>query len=333
MSLLAGNVLTMADWLKRIEPDGTIADIVELLRQDNAILDDMQFMEANERTGHVMTQRVGLPTVYYRMINQGVPPSKSQTAQINEGIAMMEAWSEVDAKLAELSGDAAAFRLSEAKAFIQSMNHEAASTIFYGNAGVAPEEFTGLAPRYSSLSAGNGENIIDAGGEDSVNASAWLVVWGEQTVFGLFPKGSKAGLQQYDYGEVTVEVSGGVGGNRMRALQSRFTWDLGLGLRDWRFVARVANIDVANLASGTGAADLTESMILAESRIPNLRAGRAVWYVGRTVYTHLDLQGRADVSAGAGLTYETLDGRPRRTFRGIPIERVDALLDTESRVI
>lgn len=332
MALLAGNVLTMADWLKRIEPDGTIADIVELLRQDNPILDDMLFMEANERTGHVMTQRVGLPTVYFRMINQGIPPSKSQTVQINEGIAMMEAWSEVDAKLAELSGDVNAFRFSESKAFIQAMNHEAASTLFYGNAGVAPEEFTGFAPRYSSLSAGNGENIIDAGGTGSDNASAWLVVWGEQTVFGLFPKGSKAGLQQFDYGEVTVEVSGGVGGNRMRALQSRFTWDLGLGLRDWRAVARVANIDVSDLG-GVSAADLTEKMILAENRIPNLRAGRAVWYVGRTLFTHLDLQGRADVAAGAGLTYETLDGRPRRTFRGTPIERVDALLDTEARVV
>ena len=78
---------------------------------------------------------------------------------------MLEAWSEVDKDLAILNGDVAAFRLSEARAFLEAMNQEMAPTLFYGNAGLAPEEFTGLSARYSSLTtAGNGQNIVSGGG-------------------------------------------------------------------------------------------------------------------------------------------------------------------------
>jgi hypothetical protein len=332
MALLQSNVLTLADWAKRLDPKGNVDTIVELLTQTNPILTDMRFMEGNLPTGHRMTQRTGLPTVFWRMINQGVPPSKSQTAQIDEGVGMMEAWSEVDVKLANLNADVNAFRFSEARAFIEAMNNEMASTLFYGNSGLAPEEFTGLAPRYSDLSAGNAANIIDAGGTGSDNTSAWLVVWGENTVFGLFPKGSKAGLVQRDHGEKIVEVSGGIGGNRMLAYLSSFHWDAGLGLRDWRYVVRVANIDVSDLDGGSPA-DVTELMIRAEHRIPSMGMGRAVWYVSRSVFEALDIQGRRDVEGGGGLSYDTIDGQRRRTFRGIPIESVDAILNTEERVV
>jgi hypothetical protein len=213
------------------------------------------------------------------------------------------------------------------------MNIEAASTVFYGNAGLAPEEFTGFAPRYSSLSASvpNSKNIINAGGSGSDNTSMWLVVWGDQTAHGIFPKGSKAGLQHEDLGVQTVTVSAGMGGNRLRAWQDRFTWDLGLVVRDWRYVVRVANIDVSDLAGGSPA-DLTELAIRAEHRIPAMGMGRAVWYVNRTVATYLDIQGKRDVEGGGGLTYENIDGARRRTFRGNPIEVVDAILDTEAAV-
>jgi hypothetical protein len=329
---LANNVLTLMDFAKRTDPNGNTAEIVELLRQTNPILNDMQWQEGNSTTGHLITQRTGLPTVYWRMINQGVPPSKSATAQVTEGMGMLEAWSEVDKDLLKLNGNSNSFRLSEGMAFIESMNNEMAQTFFYGNSGLAPEEFTGLAPRYSSLSAGNAKNIISAGGVGSDNTSIWLVIWGPNTVFGTFPKGSSAGLQHEDYGEVTVEVSSGVGGNRMRAMQERWQWKAGLALRDWRYVVRIANIDVSDLTGGSAAA-LTTAMIKAFHRIPAMGMGRAVIYMNRTAAQYLDLQGRADIAAGFGLTYETIDGRTRTSFRGIPIEVTDAILDTEAAVV
>lgn len=332
MAALSTAALTLADWAKRLDPDGKTAVIVELLSQTNEILTDMRFVEGNLPTGHRTTVRTGLPTVAWRLLNQGVTPSKSTTAQIDEQCGMLEAWSEVDKDLALLNGNIASFRLSEAQAFIEAMNQEVASTLFYGNAGLAPEEFLGLSPRYSSLTATNGSNVLSGGGAGADNSSIWLVVWGDNTCHGIFPKGSKAGLLHEDYGEVTVETTAGVGGARMRAFQERWQWKLGLALRDWRYAVRICNIDISDLVAKVAAADLTELMIRAIHRIPALGMGRSVFYMNRTTYEYLDIQRRDDVGSGGGFTFENVDGVQRPTFRGIPIAKVDALLETEATV-
>lgn len=241
-------------------------------------------------------------------------------------------WSEVDIELAKLNGNTAAFRLSEAAAFIEAMNQEFASTVFYGNSGLAPEEFNGLSVRYSSTSAGNGQNIVKAGGSDTDNSSIWLICWGQNTVHGIFPKGSKAGLEHQDLGEVTVETTAGIAGSRMRAMQDKFTMRAGLSLKDWRYAVRIPNIDISALVSKTSAADLIELMIKAMNRIPNLQAGKCAFYMNRTVKQMLDIQRRDDVISGGGLTYDMVDGKYVPSFRGIPIRTCDALTENEALV-
>jgi hypothetical protein len=328
---LGAGALTLLDWAKRLDPDGKVPKIAELLTQSNEMLDDMQWKEGNLPTGHRSTIRTGLPTVYWRMLNQGVPPSKSTTAQVDDQAGMMEAWSEVDKDLALLNGNVSAFRLSEAKAFLEAMNQEMASTLIYGNGGLAPEEFTGLAPRYSVIAgAANASNIIDALSTGSDNSSIWLVAWGEDTVFGIFPKGSKAGLVHEDYGEVTVEVTAGIAGSRMRALQERYQWKGGIVVRDWRYVVRIANIGAADLAGGTPP-DLISLMEQADEIIPN-SLGRKVFYVNRRVSRYLRKFVRTSVAAGGGLTFENFAGKKIMSFDGIPIRKTDALLITEARV-
>lgn len=330
-AVLSTNALTLADYAKRLDPSGKTSDIVELLAQTNPLLEDMVWREGNLPTGHLTTVRTGLPTVAWRLINSGVTPSKSTTAQITEAAGILEAWSEVDLDLITLNGNEAALRLSEARAFIEAMNQEMTSTLFYGNGGLAPEEFTGLSVRYSSLSAGNATNIIDAGGVGSDNTSIWLVAWDEETLTGIFPKGSKAGLQHNDYGEVTVEVTAGVAGQRMRAMQERWQWKAGIALKDWRYVIRIANIDVSDL-SGGAAADLIDAMESAIEMLPNAM-GRPVFYMNRTVARILRRQERGDVTSGGGLTFETVGGKRVMDFAGVPVRRVDALLSTEARVV
>lgn len=325
-------VLTLADWAKRLDPDGKTPDIVELLSQTNEILTDMIFQEGNLPVGHRTTVRTGLPTVAWRLLNNGVQPSKSTTAQIDESCGMLEAWSEVDVELAKLNGNQQAFRLSEAQSFIEAMNQEMASTLFYGNSSTAPEEFTGLAARYSSLSAANGQNIVSGSGSGSDNSSIWLIGWGQQSIFGIFPKGSKAGLEHSDHGEVTVETTAGVAGTRMRAFQDQWKWKVGVALRDWRYSVRIPNIDISNLVAKSSAADIIELMIKAIHRIPNIRAVRPVFYMNRTVMQMLDIMRRDDVISGGGLTFADVDGKIQYSFRGIPIRICDALTETEAAV-
>ena len=332
MSTLGNTVLTLIDWAKRIDPSGKVPEIVELLAQTNEILMDMLFMEGNLPTGHRTTVRTGLPSVAWRLLNNGVTPSKSRTAQIDEACGILEAWSEVDVALAKLNGNEAAFRLSEAQAFIEAMNIAMATALFYGNSAVNPEQFTGLSPRYSSKTATNGSHVVDCGGISSVNSSIWLVSWGAQTVHGIFPKGSQAGLQHLDHGEQTVNVAAGVGGSRMRAYQDQWIWNVGIALKDWRYVARGANIDITNLTSQVSQADLVKNMIKMTHRMPFIKLGKPVFYMNRTTFEFLDIQRRDNVAAGGQLNYEVQDGIRTPYFRGIPVRICDALLQTEAQV-
>lgn len=341
MATLGSTVQTLIDWAKTQDPDGKPARIVELLSQTNEILLDMQFKEGNLPTGHRTTVRTGLPAVAWRLLNGGVTPSKSTSAQIDEQCGMLEAYSEVDVELAKLNGNSAGFRLNEASAFVEAMNQEMAQTLFYGNSGVAPEEFTGLAVRYSSLSAANAQNIVSGAGAGSDNTSIWLMVWGENTVHGIYPKGSEAGLQHKDLGEQTVVVGTGIGGAKMQAFLDHWQWKCGVALRDWRYAVRIPNIDVSNLVANSSAADIVELMIKAYHRIVNFGAGRAAWYMNRTVAQMLDIQryekmtgstGPSSVNGGS-ISYDQIDGRWTPTFRGIPIRTTDALLDTEAAVV
>ena len=339
MATLSANALTLADWAKRTDPDGRVPVVAELLSQSNEVLEDAVFAEGNLPTGHRVVIRTGLPTVYWRALNQGIPSSKSTTAQVDEACGMLEARSEVDKDLAELNGNTAAFRLSEDTAFLEAMNQTQATTLFYGNPGTDPKQYLGLAPRYGTISgAGNAQNILDAGGSGSDNTSVFLVVWGEQTVFCPFPKGSKAGLTHEDLGEQTVYNSDGT---RMQALATRYQWKNGLVVKDWRYVVRICNIDISDLMAQTGtqastaATALVKLMARALYRIPNMSMGRAAFYMNRTVHSGLALaamdKSQYVLKIEQGLTQF---GQPNSwlSFLGVPLRRVDALLNTESRV-
>lgn len=332
MATIGFKNLTLTDVAKRMDPDGKVADIVELLSQTNDVLLDMGWIEGNLPTGHRTTVRTGLPAIAWRLLNQGVQPSKSTTAQIDEACALMEAWSRVDEEVAKINGNVAAFRLTEAAAFIEGMNQEFASTLFYGNASVAPSEFTGLSPRYSDLDAPIGRNIIDGGGSGSANASIWLIGWSPLTITGIFPKGSVAGLEHNDLDLQVVQDSVGIGGAVLRAYTDQFKWKCGIAVRDWRYAVRGANIDTSNLVSNTTPADLINIMIKMLHRIPNPRLVKLAFYMNRTLFQYLDIQRRDDVIAGGGLVYKDVDGYAIPTFRQIPIRVVDALLNTEAEV-
>lgn len=330
MAALTANNPTLLDVAKRLDPEGKIAAIVEILNATNPVLDDLTFVEGNLPTGHRTTIRTGLPTPTWRKLYGGVQPTKSTTVQVTDSCGMLEAYAEVDKALADLNGNTAAFRLSEDAAHIEAMGQEMASTLFYGNEGTEPEAFTGLAPRYNSKSAQNADNIIDAGGTGSDNTSIWLCVWGPQTGFGIYPKGSTAGLQMTDKGQVTVENVDGNGG-RMEAYRTHYRWDAGLTIRDWRYFVRIANIDVSDLDTVANTKNIINWMIQASERIPELGKGRAAFYMNRRLREKLRLGILEKISTN--LTWETVAGERVMTFDDIPVRRTDALVNTEARVV
>jgi len=338
MALLSAGQLTLADYSKRLSPDGKIDPIAELLSQQNHVLEDVVWKEANQPTSHVVTIRTGLPAVYWRQYNQGVPVSKSTTAQVTEPCAQMEARSHIDADLLELNGNSASFRLSEESPFIEAMNQEMTGKLFNGNVGADQKTFSGLATRYSSTTAGNGQNVLLAGGVGADNASMYLVVWGEQTVFCPFPKGSKAGLSNQDLGVESVQDANG---NYYQAARSLFKWKGGLVVKDWRYVVRIANIDISdwigvvNTQAPTASTNLIKLMMRAIARIPNINMGRAAFYCNRSIEEGLMIQALEKssnaLSVQKALTQFGTDIN-QLTFMGIPVRGVDQLGMAETLV-
>lgn len=330
MSTLTVNNPTLLDLAKATDPDGSIARVVEILNQRNEVLEDMPWMEGNLPTGHRTTVRSGLPTPTWRKLYGGVQPTKSRRVQVTDNCGMLEDYAEVDKALADLNGNTEAFRISEDRAHIEGMSQEMAQTLFYGNEGSEPEAFTGLAPRFNSLSAENADNIIDAfSGSGGDLTSIWLIVWGENSVHGIVPKGSKTGVQMTDKGQVTVENADGNNG-RMEAYRTHYRWDCGLTVRDWRQIVRIANIDVSELGTIANTKNIINWMVQAAERVDNLGAGRPVFYMNRTIREKLRLGILERVSNN--LTWETVSGKRVMTFDDIPVKRVDQILKTESRV-
>ena len=346
MAIIGATALTYADWAKRMDDGYRVASIIELLSQTNEILDDMLVVEGNLPTGHKTTVRTGLPQATWRLLNTGVPNAKSTTAQIVDTVGNLETYAVIDKDIADLNGNTAEFRLSEVRAFLEGMSQQVAATLIYGNQFANPERFTGFAPRYSTINPANSQtaaNILAGGGLSNTNTSLWLVTWGSDTLHATFPKGKITGLQHRDMGEWPVQD---VSGNTYQAYRDHFKWEIGLVLRDWRYAARICNIDVTQL-TGVSAANLINLLVRALYRMPTAPAaatavqtsdtpevranmGRVVIYANRVVRTYLDLQ--AMNKTNVLLRLEEFEGKVITTFRGVPIRTCDAILNNEAPV-
>ena len=331
MTTLAVTHPTLMDVAKRLDPDGKVDQIVEILNQTNEVLDDAVWLEGNLPTGHRTSIRTGLPTPTWRKLYGGVQPTKSTTVQVTDSCGMLEAYAEVDKALADLNGNTEAFRISEDRAHIEGINQSLCSTLFYGDEDVTPERFTGLAPRFNSLSAANGENVIQGETVDgSDNASFWLMVWGPNTAHMIYPKGSKAGLQMTDKGQVTIENVDGSGG-RMEGYRTHYRLDAGLSVRDWRYVVRGQYNDEDLVKDAATGADLIDLMTQALEMVPNLGMGRPAFYLNRRARSFLRRQMVAKVKSST-LTMDNVAGKRVLFFDEVPVRRVDALLRTETAV-
>lgn len=331
MAVLAVTNPTLLDLARMSDPDGKIAQIVEILNQSNEILEDMTWLEGNLPTGHRTTIRTGIPMPTWRKLYGGVQPNKGTTAQVTDSCGMLEAYAEVDKALADLNGNTSEFRLQEDRTHLEGMNQTVSQALFYANEATAPETFTGLAPRFNLTSAANGENIIKGDGAGSDNTSIWLVVWGPNTCHGIVPKGSKAGIQMNDKGHVTIENVDGAGG-RMEAYRTHYRWDAGLSVRDWRYIVRICNIDKSNLTkTGSTGSDLIDLMTQALEIVPSLGLGRPVFYCSRTVRSFLRRQIVAKVGSST-LAMDQVAGKRVVTFDGVPIKRCDALAADEATI-
>lgn len=330
---------SLADILGRTDSDGNITPIIEAAAKANGIIGDATYVECNDGSRHKHVIRTGIPEPAFRRFNAGVQPSKSETVPVVDTTGMIEDYSEVDKSLADLSGNAAAFRASEVIAKMQGFNNFVAHNMIYGDTAATPEGFMGLAPRFNDPAVASGRQLINGGGSGSDNTSIWFVTWGGKGCNLIYPKGSVVGYQHRDLGETTKEMASN---NLMQIYRDHMKWDIGMTLGDWRSCARVCNIDVSNLtADAATGADLLDLMIDAEEVLDTsatmavnmdgeLVSGKTCIYVGRTIAKFLRKQ--ALNKSNVELRVEEVAGKRVTMWGEYEVKRIDAITETEAAI-
>lgn len=330
-----GNAVTLLDLAKAGQLDEMTSRVVNIMTKVNPILEDMAWVEGNLPTGNKASVLSGLPDVTWRKLNYGVQPSKATFTEITDTCGMIDGYSEIDVKVANLAKDVNEYRMQQSRAHFEAMAQTLASAIFYADQTVDKEKITGLAPRYSSLSAENGGQIISAGGSGSDNTSIWVVGWGDQQVHGIFPRNSKAGWSMKDLGEQTSENFGGTG-LKAQVYRANFSWDCGLTLLDWRYVSRLANIDMSDMATisdaSSSAPNLLKLLQLAVDQIWNIGSCRPVIYCSRRMLSYFKIALMNKSNVWLSMEDYMGTGKKQLMFDGIPIKRCDAIVNTESAV-
>lgn len=329
MTVVGSRNLTLADAAKRTDPQGRVSDIAEVLNEDHQILDDAVFQECNDGSSHKNTQRNGIPEPTWRKLYGGVQSTKSSTEQVVDSCGMLEALPMIDVDVVDKSTDPKGTLFSENIPHIEGMKQTMEKTLFYGDTRAHAERYMGLHPRFNSYCRADPDdkfsdyNVISAGGSGADNTSIWLITWSDQHCHFLFPRGSQAGLKQENKGKLLVDAGDGSG--KYEAYVTKYKWDLGLCVKNWRGVGRICNIDMSALESDTGAADLVRLMVILSERVEG--NGRKAWYMSKRVRTALRLQmlNKNNVH----LSYENVEGRPVLHFDGIPVRHSKKILHTE----
>jgi hypothetical protein len=313
-------------------------DTAEVLTEHTEILQDMTWMEGNLVTGHRDSVRTVLPEPSYRAINEGVPVTKGATTPIEETCALLEDFSQSDRELALLSGNVAKYRLKMAKPHMIGFAHKLARDLFYGNATTDPKAFTGLAPRFNTLTESESltaANVLDAGGSGSDLRSIWLVGFSDETITGLYPKGTQGGLMHEDATSpgagTDAQALADANGNLYMGFRDHWVWRCGLMVKDWRYAVRIANIDLSELTiDGATGPNLQNLMIQATEIIESLEGVKAAFYMPRAIRSMLRQQ--LVEKKNAFLSLSEQGKKSTLYFDEVPIRRTDALNVSEEEV-
>lgn len=331
--------------------DGKPYKVANLLSVTNEVIPHFPFLPTNEELTMKGMAQTGLPAVTLGRYYKGVKVSKGGWTPVEDACAMAKGRAEIDKDLAELSGNTREYRRKRNIGFVEAMNQKFAQQLIYGSGG--GDDVLGLALRYNDKSSISGaRNILDAGGTGIDNTSIYLVVAGEYSVHGIYPKSSKAGLSHQDLGEIDAFDDDGL---PYRAYAELWDWKFGLHVLDFRYIVRIANVDVSDLMDLTGTQALTaptsllKLMVRTFAKIPAMGVGRPMFLANRSVKEMLSVMaleknqnvlaftqalnhfGTVAPGSVAGTQGEIRGGQ--LTFMGVPVLTMDGILDTEDPVV
>lgn len=311
--------LILKDVANRTDPSGKVAKVVDLMMQECSMFEDMPYVTGNLEAGHKIIQVVDKPKGSYTGYNQGSQNEKSAHRQITFGTGSLTGRVQVDDKIMRNFTNAPETFVQQCNETVQGLTQTTQHTLLYGETSEDPNAFNGFNHFYGNPKDPlYGKQLYNAGGTSNDNTSIYFVGWGPETVFGITPKNSKAGIQIFDRGinEVLDE-----NGKPYFAHVRTFEMNLGLCVRDPRFVSVLHNVSLSKLlADPTGIIkQMTYAMGLARTGF----GSKMKIYVARELHSHLQVA--AQEKMNVNLTVSNVEGQPITSFNGAPIRTLDAL--------
>lgn len=297
---------------------------------------------SNNIMSNIATRTDSLPVASTRRWNEGVKATTSKNAALTDPIAMFEDYSEVDKALWKIQNSPNAWRADQDMNHVEGLFQLMESMLFYGSLAQNPGGFNGLATRFNNLeSLPNGDpswvpNVWNGGATSGNVCSAWMIEFNQDSVTGIYPPNTRAGLDIEDLGEVTKELASGTGAvgqnYLLQVLRTHLTWWMGMQVVDERCVQRIANINPTALSANNFDENI---FIQAKNYLP--RSGEAPGtciFVNRALKTQIDIRA---VSQKINTYFtppsnNTMDvfGKAVTQFQGIPIYVAEKLLNTET---
>lgn len=327
--------LNTLDIAKATNPDGSVAQVAEVLDETNPIIQDMPMYPSNAALGNRVTRRSSLPSVQFTRVNQGSVKSKGTYVQSVDTIGVLDGMSEVDVKagVGMDEGSFAQHRHLQDMGFVEAISQTYAETCLYGDERTNEVAFTGLMPRLATLSTAlSGSRVISAAGAGADNTSILAVDWHERYVHGIFPKGTPGGIEVEPLGKQRVEDADG---NPFMAWVTHFQLASGITVKDPRHIARLANIDVSDIvtagASGYAGPDLLLKLTDLMSEMPDPMGAKRILYCHNKVWAAFHKIALAKTNAA--LTMADYLGRGLTPhFWGFPLRRLDRISLAEAVV-
>jgi hypothetical protein len=329
-----GGVYTLIDLAKMLDPNqGRLVFCAATLSRRNPFVREFPIMEANQILTHVGNRDASLPTVQKRALNDGVPKSAHKEVPISAPMSLFETMNQIDEEILRLAGgNAEGVRQRKDARFIEAMGQSVMDECFYGSLADDVLGFNGLAVIFNvSTNYPNGDstwyyNVQLAGGSGSDTTSIWAIEPGPEKVHLIYPKGTQAGIEINDLGKQLV--TGITSATQFVAYVTQFKWRCGIFVQDERCVQRIANIET----SGSSNIFDDDLLIAALNRLPTMGEDPATRiYVNRTIRTQMDIRVKDKTNVNYASVADAF-GKPVLTFRGVPVQVCDGILNTETAI-
>ena len=296
--------------------------IIELMRETNEMLIDAPMYECNNGVINKALQRTIKKVGEHRIYNRGVGKVATQTQPIEDRIAILSAYAEVDEDMVRHTGNIELARRSEYMAIVKGMGLTQAETCIFGN-GNKEAEFSGLMERRNKI---DGKLIIDAEGRSQENdmTSIYLCAYGQEYFHFIYPKGSKScGVERIDKGLIQV-VDPQDSEKKYDVYQDKFRAEYGLTIKVPESVIRIANIP-----KDMSGDDLIDVIIEASYKLAK-GASTYAMYSNDSILIKLDKAARDK----GNVVHTQADpwGKPITHVRNIRCRQMDVILNDETAV-